>query len=83
MSARILVVDDQPLNVKLLEAMLAAEYYTVLTAADGPEDLTEILSWLDDYCESKPVHGFDQAVYEFIDEHYPKRVKRATGRGRR
>ncbi len=39
MSARILVVDDQPLNVKLLEAMLAAEYYTVLTAADGPEAL--------------------------------------------
>lgn len=49
----------------------------------GGKNLTEILSWLDDYCESKPVHGFDQAVYEFIDEHYPKRVKRATGRGRR
>ena len=39
MSARILVVDDQPLNVKLLEAKLTAEYYDVVTAADGLEAL--------------------------------------------
>ena len=36
MTARILVVDDIPANVKLLEARLLAEYYDVLTAADGP-----------------------------------------------
>ena len=36
MSARVLVVDDIPANVKLLEARLLAEYYDVLTAADGP-----------------------------------------------
>ena len=35
MTARILVVDDIPANVKLLEARLLAEYYEVLTAADG------------------------------------------------
>ncbi|MAZ82353.1 MAG: PleD family two-component system response regulator [Hoeflea sp.] len=35
MTARILVVDDIPANVKLLEARLMAEYYEVLTAADG------------------------------------------------
>ena len=39
MSARVLVVDDQPLNVKLLEAKLTAEYYDVVTAADGLEAL--------------------------------------------
>ncbi|MCH8189337.1 MAG: response regulator, partial [Proteobacteria bacterium] len=39
MSARILVVDDQPLNVKLLEAKLTAEYYNVVTAAGGVEAL--------------------------------------------
>ncbi len=33
MSARILVVDDVPANVKLLEARLSAEYFDVLTAA--------------------------------------------------
>ncbi|TDH39130.1 PleD family two-component system response regulator [Pseudohoeflea suaedae] len=35
MTARILVVDDIPANVKLLEARLIAEYYEVLTAPDG------------------------------------------------
>ncbi|MEK1890981.1 MAG: PleD family two-component system response regulator [Phyllobacterium sp.] len=35
MTARILVVDDVPANVKLLEARLSAEYYEVVTATDG------------------------------------------------
>ena len=39
MTARILVVDDIPPNVKLLEARLSAEYFDVLTAANGPEAL--------------------------------------------
>jgi len=39
MSARILVVDDVEANVRLLEAKLSAEYYEVLTAADGPTAL--------------------------------------------
>ncbi len=37
MSARILVVDDILPNVKLLEAKLMSEYYTVLTASNGFE----------------------------------------------
>ena len=39
MTARVLVVDDLPLNVKLLEARLAAEYYEVVTASNGPRAL--------------------------------------------
>jgi two-component system, cell cycle response regulator len=39
MSARILVVDDIPANVKLLEARLSAEYFDVLTAFNGAEAL--------------------------------------------
>src|SRR5437016_4006589 len=39
MTARILVVDDAPPNVKLLEARLSAEYFEVLTAGSGPEAL--------------------------------------------
>jgi two-component system, cell cycle response regulator len=39
MSARILVVDDIEANIRLLEAKLAAEYYEVLTAPDGPTAL--------------------------------------------
>jgi two-component system cell cycle response regulator len=35
MSARILVVDDVEVNVRLLEAKLSSEYFNVLTAFDG------------------------------------------------
>ena len=35
MSARILVVDDLPASVRVLEAKLSSEYYDVLTATDG------------------------------------------------
>lgn len=47
MTARILVVDDIPANVKLLEARLVAEYFDVLTASDGYEALA--------ICEKQPV----------------------------
>jgi two-component system cell cycle response regulator len=39
MSARVLVVDDVPANVKLLEARLSAEYFDVTTAYSGAEAL--------------------------------------------
>jgi len=35
MTARVLVVDDLPANVKLLEARLSAEYFDVITAYNG------------------------------------------------
>ncbi len=44
MTARILIVDDVFANIKLLEARLTAEYFTVLTAVNGPQAL--------DICES-------------------------------
>nr|WP_321444265.1 PleD family two-component system response regulator [uncultured Cohaesibacter sp.] len=43
MSARVLVVDDIPANVKLLEARLMADYFDVLCAQSGKEAL-EILA---------------------------------------
>ena len=39
MTARILVVDDIPANVKLLEARLTAEYFDVVTASNGIDAL--------------------------------------------
>lgn len=39
MSARVLVVDDILINVKLLEAKLSAEYFDVVTALNGPDAL--------------------------------------------
>src|SRR3972149_4188540 len=40
MTARILVVDDVPANVKLLDARLSAEYFNVVTATGGREALS-------------------------------------------
>ena len=37
MSARVLVVDDNAPNRRLLAARLNAEYFDVLTASNGPE----------------------------------------------
>jgi two-component system, cell cycle response regulator len=42
MTALILVVDDIPANVKLLEAKLSSEYYDVITAEDGFKALEQI-----------------------------------------
>ena len=39
MTARVLVVDDIPANVKLLEARLSAEYFDVVTAVNGADAL--------------------------------------------
>ena len=39
MTARILVVDDIPANVRLLEVRLLAEYFEVVTASNGPDAL--------------------------------------------
>jgi two-component system cell cycle response regulator len=39
MTARVLVVDDVPANVKLLEARLSAEYFDVTTAMNGVQAL--------------------------------------------
>src|SRR6202048_2834297 len=39
MTARVLVVDDVPANVTLLEARLSAEYFDVITATNGEEAL--------------------------------------------
>jgi two-component system, cell cycle response regulator len=43
MTALILVVDDIPANVKLLEIKLTNEYYDVITASDGAEALQQIV----------------------------------------
>jgi two-component system cell cycle response regulator len=40
MTARVLVVDDVPANVKLLEARLSAEYFDVVTATSGQQALS-------------------------------------------
>jgi two-component system, cell cycle response regulator len=39
MPARVLIVDDNPMNRKLLDAQLTAEYFTVIAASNGQQAL--------------------------------------------
>lgn len=48
MTARVLVVDDVPANVKLLEAKLSAEYYEVITAVNGQQAIDVALAEMPD-----------------------------------
>ena len=41
----------------------------------GKMDLSQILSWLYDYCDSKPIVSFEHALADFIGEHFDKRIK--------
>jgi two-component system cell cycle response regulator len=47
-TARVLVVDDVPANLRLLEAKLRAEYFEVALAASGPEALALSTAWSPD-----------------------------------
>ena len=77
MTARILVVDDIPANVKLLEVRLLAEYFEVLTALNGPDAI--------ETCENGKVDvvlldvmmpGVDGwAVLEQLKSHLDDRIK--------
>ncbi|MBV9434064.1 MAG: PleD family two-component system response regulator [Hyphomicrobiales bacterium] len=42
MTARVLVIDDTPANLKLLETKLSAEYFDVKTALNGPVGLAMV-----------------------------------------
>ena len=48
--ARILCVDDEPLNLSLLEAMLSPRGYDVVAAVNGPEALEKIRTERIDIC---------------------------------
>jgi DNA-binding response OmpR family regulator len=41
-ASRVLVVDDSPANIRLLEAVLGTHGYTVLTAENGPQALAAV-----------------------------------------
>lgn len=58
---------------------ITAETYSI----SGSMTLPQILEWLDDYCELKPVHSFELALTEFLTSHKEKRMKHSpVGFGR-
>jgi hypothetical protein len=55
---KILVVDDVPENVRLLEDVLTARGYRVLTAPDGIEALTVVEAEEPDLIDAEPAGEF-------------------------
>jgi len=49
----------------------------------GHMTLDEILTWLDDYCQLKPVTAFEQVLVDFIIENRDERMKRSPSKYRR
>jgi len=49
----------------------------------GHMKLDEILIWLDDYCQLKPIMAFEQSLADFIVENYDKRMKKSPSKFRR
>ena len=43
-------------------------------------NLDEILSWLDNYCDSNAMHSLEQSLLEFIASHYEQRFQTPPGR---
>lgn len=40
----------------------------------GAETFADVLGWLDNYCEEKQMHGFEQAVSDYIIAHHETRL---------
>lgn len=46
----------------------------------GRKDINDILIWLDDYCNSKPIVSFGKSLADFIIEHYDQRLEKSPAR---
>lgn len=55
---------------------VTAETYSI----SARMNLTEILEWLDDYCELKAMHSFELALSEFLISHKDSRLKQPPTR---
>ena len=45
--------------------------------------LDEIMTWVDDYCDLKQMHGIESSLLEFIASQYEKRYRDPPGRAGR
>ena len=44
------------------------------------KDLDQVMAWITDYCKTKQVHGFEQALAEFTVEQFPQRSRHPPNR---
>lgn len=48
------------------------ETYSISAATPMPE----IMTWFDEYCDSHAVHSFENALMNFVSEHYEERLQK-------
>jgi hypothetical protein len=75
-------------NARATEKYDAFKYYIMgyLTAYNsltpdtyrisGIDQFSDVLKWLDDYCQKQPVHSFDQAINDYATGHHDTRLDR-------
>lgn len=44
------------------------------------KDLDQVMGWITEYCTTKQIHSFEQALAEFTVEQHPQRSRRPPGR---
>ena len=44
------------------------------------KDLDQVMAWITEYCKTKQVHGFEQALAEFTVAQYPQRSRQPPHR---
>lgn len=47
---------------------------------EGGLNLDQVMAWIQDYCELKPINGFEQALSDFTAEHVATRSKHPPNR---
>ena len=81
--ARVLIADDNPQGVELLEAYLAATDYDTRTAADGDETLRQVREWKPDLIlldiMMPKISGFEVCMITALDQ--PSDVDTAVDAG--
>lgn len=70
--------DDQAFKNYLMGYLTSANIQMENTySISGKMNINDILVWLDEYCQSKPITSFAHSLADFIIEHYDKRTKQA------
>ena len=73
--------EDRDYRVYLMGYLTAYNAVTPETYSISRDmHLDEILSWVDDYCDSNGMHSLEQTLMEFIVNHYERRFQAPPGR---
>ncbi len=73
--------EDQDYRVYLMGYLTAYNAVTPETYSISRDmNLDEILSWVDNYCDSNQMHSLEQTLMEFIVSHYEQRFQAPPGR---